>query len=85
MVAFTHTIASPQGLHARPVALTCRCALDHESAVTVRCRGNEADARDMIALMALDARCGDELAVQVEGPDEAAAAAALQQLFAEAL
>ncbi len=85
MVAFTHTIACAQGLHARPVALTCRCAMDHESTVVLRARGLEAEARDMIAVMALDARCGDVLEVTVEGPDEEETAAAFKALFAEVL
>lgn len=85
MVSFNHTIAARLGLHARPVALVCRCALDHESTIKVSARGLDADARDMISLMALDARQGDVLDVTVEGPDEAEAADALRQVFAEVL
>ncbi len=85
MVSFVHTIVSAQGLHARPVAALCRCALDHQSAITVLCRGNRANARDMIDLMALDARCGDEIEITVEGPDEAAAAEAVRALCDQVL
>mgnify|MGYP000040135644 CR=1 FL=1 len=37
--------------------------------------------RDLMGLMGLCARRGDELAVRVEGPDEEACAAALREVF----
>lgn len=85
MITVSHVILSPQGLHARPIAQLCRCALDHASAITVATHGNEADARDMVALMGLDARAGDELIITVEGPDEEPCAAAVRELCATAL
>lgn len=85
MVAFTHVIASPQGLHARPVAMICRVALDHASRLTLAVGDATADASDMIALMALDARRGDTVEVRIEGPDEEETAADLRRVFAEAL
>lgn len=85
MVAFTHVISSPQGLHARPVAQICRVALDHVSDITLTVGDTVARASDMIALMALDARRGDTVEVLVEGADEQEAAEMLRGIFSESL
>ena len=81
MVSFHHTIASAQGLHARPVAVICRFALDHASKIELSCRGEVADASDMIGLMGLNAVMGDDLEVRVEGPDEGETAQALRDVL----
>lgn len=70
-----------EGLHARPVALVASAVHPWESSVTVTCRGASTSARDLMGLMGLCARRGDELAVRVEGPDEEACAAALREVF----
>ena len=81
MRSFSYTIQNAAGLHARPVAQVAAAALEWESAISVTCAGRSADARDLMELMALDASCGDELHVEVEGADEEAAAEALQAIF----
>ena len=49
--------------------------------VTVCCGGLSTSATDLMGLMGLCARKGDELAVKVEGPDEEACADALREVF----
>lgn len=81
MVLFTHVIEDVEGLHTRPVVkivTELQCWL---STVTVSCGASGASAADLMGLMGLDARQGDELIVTVEGPDEEAATMALQQVF----
>ena len=81
MVLFTHVIEDVEGLHARPavkIVTELQCWL---STVTVSCGTSGASATDLMGLMGLDARQGDELIVTVEGPDEEAAAMALQRVF----
>ena len=85
LVTIQHTIGSAQGLHARPVALICRCALDHLSDIELACRGRKADARDMIALMGMNAAAGEVLDVTISGPDEEQTATALQKILKESL
>lgn len=81
MIEFSHVISDAEGLHARPVALVASAVHPWESSVTVTCRGVSTSARDLMGLMGLCARRGDELAVRVEGPDEEACAAALREVF----
>ena len=78
MQEFVHVIADPAGLHARPVTQIVATAMAWQSAVSVSCRGRNAAGTDLMGLMGLDARCGDELSVKVEGPDEEEAAKALR-------
>ena len=78
MVEFTHVITDIEGLHARPVTVICAEALKWGSAITVSCNGRSASAADLMGLMGLSARRGDELAFHVEGSDEQEAAAALR-------
>lgn len=81
MIEFSHTITDAQGLHARPVAQICAAARMWESAVTVACGETSTPATDLMGLMGLCARKGDELVVCVEGTDEEACASALREVF----
>lgn len=81
MVSFTHVIVGPEGLHARPVAQICSQASKVESTVTVRLGSTTASATDLMGLMRLDARKGDELEIMVEGPFEQADAEVMKKVF----
>ena len=61
------------GLHARPAALLARTVSDVDASVTVGFAGKQADARSVLALMALGARGGDTIRVAAAGPDAAEA------------
>ncbi len=81
MVEFSHVIRDAQGLHARPVAMVCAAARKWKSEVAVSCLGTTASACDLMGLMGLCARKGDELRVSVTGSDEEACAEALRDVF----
>jgi len=70
----------PHGLHARPAAAFARRARQHAGTVTVVCGPRSADGKSMVSLMALDARCGDDLAIVATGPSSQAAVATLTAL-----
>lgn len=78
MREFTHVLTDPLGLHARLVVVLVAEARKWESDVTVLVRGSAASGDSLMGLMALDAMCGDELTVRVEGPDEGDAAPAIE-------
>ncbi|MFB9972321.1 HPr family phosphocarrier protein [Pseudoroseomonas cervicalis] len=73
------------GMHARPARVLVQAAKGFQSRVTLRHGGRSADARSMIALLQLGAGPGAAITLEVSGPDEAAALAALRQAFAEQL
>lgn len=78
MIEFTHTIRDRQGLHARPVTQAALVVRSHESAVQISCGDRTVTGDDLMALLSLDASMGDVLTVSVEGPDEQAVAAELE-------
>ncbi len=71
MVSFEYLIHDPMGLHARPVGTLVKAVKPFQNVkITVRLNEKEADARRMFALMALQAKQGDTIAVAVEGENE---------------
>ncbi|WP_236024864.1 phosphoenolpyruvate--protein phosphotransferase [Arenibaculum pallidiluteum] len=59
------------GLHARPAAALAEIARSHDGPVTVSCRGKSANAKSVVALMALATAHGDELTLAASGPGAA--------------
>ena len=62
-------VANAEGLHARPAALFVRAVADAGIAVTIGKAGTDggADARSILAVLALDVRRGDEVVLQADG------------------
>ncbi|MBP2300785.1 phosphoenolpyruvate--protein phosphotransferase [Azospirillum picis] len=56
------------GLHARPAAALVAAAKAHSGPVAIQCRGRNANAKSVVALMGLGTVLGDELTVRAEGP-----------------
>ena len=82
MKEFTHVIADPLGLHARPAGMLVKAVAGYASKVTVTAPTGTADAKRLMAVMRLAAKQGMELTVTVEGADEEKAAAELQAFMA---
>lgn len=85
MQTFTHTIADPMGLHARPAGMLVKAAAAYQSSITITAPTGTADAKRIMAVMRLAAKQGQELTVTVDGADEAAAAEGLKAFLAENL
>ncbi len=85
MKEFTYTIQDEIGLHARPAGLLVKEAKKYESAITIGCKGKSAAATKLMAIMSMGVKQGDEVTVQIDGPDEDAAAAALEIFFRDNL
>ena len=61
------------GLHARPAALLARSLAGLDAGVSVRLGEKQADARSVLAVMALAAGKGDRIEVSARGPQAAEA------------
>src|SRR6202035_2215139 len=72
----TVVITLRQGLHARPAALLARRAKSFGAQISLAAHGRIADARSVVAIMALGVRHGDELILRAEGNEAAQALAA---------
>ena len=62
-----------QGLHARPAAMLARRAKSCGAQISLAAHGRVADARSVVAIMALGVRHGDEVILRAEGSDAAQA------------
>ena len=85
MKEFTYTIQEKVGIHARPAGLLVKEVKMYQSTVTIVKDDKSVNAVKLMALMGMGIKCGDTVTVQVEGPDEADAAAALEVFFKEHL
>jgi phosphocarrier protein HPr len=73
-------ITLPAGvpLHARPAGSFVKAALGFKSRITVSHGEKEADAKSILAVLALGADSGSEIRVRAEGEDAAAAVEAMR-------
>jgi phosphotransferase system HPr (HPr) family protein len=75
------TLPAGVALHARPAGRLVRAAAGFQSTIEVAAGGKRASARSILALLALGAAGGTELALTAEGADAEEAAAALVGLI----
>ena len=75
------TVINKLGLHARPGALVTRTANLFSSAIRLTKGDKSVDAKSILAVMTLAAKCGDEITISADGADEAPALEALCALF----
>ena len=81
MVSFKYTITDEVGIHARPASLLVKEAKSYEDAISISCNGKTADPKKLMALLALGAKQGVEVTVEVTGDTEAETAAKLEEYF----
>ena len=85
MKEFVHVIADPLGLHARPAGMLVKAAAAYSSAVSITAPKGKADAKRIMAVMRLAAKCGDQITITCDGADEETAAAGLQAFLKDNL
>ena len=83
MRKFKYTIK--QGIHALPASFLIQEARTYESRITLRVKGKEVDASNIIAVMALDVMCGQKVEVEICGTDEGVAYRGMKKFFEENL
>jgi phosphocarrier protein len=77
------TISNKLGLHARASAKLTQTASRFTSAVWIARAGRRVNAKSIMGVMMLAAGLGSTVEVETDGPDEEAALAAVETLFAE--
>lgn len=75
------TLPAQVDLHARPAAQVVRTAAGYQSQITVALNGREADAKSLLAILALGARGGSPLRLTASGDDAVVALDALRACF----
>lgn len=70
MVSQKITVTNEQGLHMRPASVFSQAVTPFESSVKVVFNGNTYDAKSVMMLMSACIKCGAEIEIICDGPDE---------------
>lgn len=70
------------GIHARVASRLVRCARGFESSVIAKKDGCDYDLKSVTGIMMLNAKCGELVTVEIDGPDEDEASKSIRDLFA---
>lgn len=86
MKQFIYTITDPVGIHARPAGLLVKAIKTLDSTVTIaKADGKSAVGTKLMALMGLGIKQGETVHITVEGGNENANTAFLEQFFKDNL
>ena len=83
MLKRTITVSNKLGLHARASAKLTQTASRYASGVWIARNGRRVNAKSIMGVMMLAAGRGSSVEIETDGPDEADAIAAIEQLFAD--
>lgn len=81
MKQFTFNVTDENGIHARPAGILVKEAKKFASSVTVERGGKTCDMKKLLALMGMGIKQGETITVTVEGDDEEACAAAVEEFL----
>jgi phosphotransferase system HPr (HPr) family protein len=76
-------VTYPKGIHVRPSVAIVKAVHQYQSKVALRYGDRQADASDVLAILALGVPTGAELTLMAEGLDAQEALDNLSKLFAE--
>ena len=85
MKTVEYTITDELGIHARPAGLLVKEAAKFASSIKIAGPKKEVDAKRIMGVMSLGVKHGDTVRLTIEGADEDAAAAALEQFLKDNL
>lgn len=85
MKSFKHVIKDKAGIHARPAGIVVKEVKKYEAEIRIMSEGKTVDASELMKLMSMGIKCGDEITVQISGVDEEDAEAAIKKVISEYL
>jgi len=83
MKQFHYIITDELGIHARPAGMLAKLAKEYESKIQITKGEKTVAATQLLMLMGLAVKHGDQITVTVEGPDEDVAFDGIQTFFEE--
>ncbi len=83
MKEFKYVITDAEGLHARPAGMLVKEAAKYACRVSIEKSGKEVDAKRIMAVMGLAAKCGNEVIIRCDGEGEEEASTALEKFMQE--
>ena len=82
MKSFDYVITDPVGIHARPAGILVKEVKNYKDSVITLAKGEKSvNLLMLMALMQMGIKQGDKVTVSVEGGDEAAVAAKIEEFF----
>jgi len=75
------TIQNETGMHARPASMLAKEVKKFAARVRLKKNDKEFDPASILSILSMGAKFGDEILIQAEGHDEAAATESLAALF----
>ena len=85
MVSRTLTVNNPEGLHMRPAGVLAKAVTKFESDVTIVFEDKKINAKSLLNIIGACIKCGSEIELVCEGPDEEAALAHATELIESGL
>lgn len=70
MVSRKLTVVNPSGLHLRPAGVLSQTAMKFKSNTIIECGEKRIVAKSVLNVMAAGVKCGAEITVICDGPDE---------------
>lgn len=82
MKTFEYTITDPVGIHARPAGILVKEVKNYKDSTITLAKGEKSvNLLKLMALMQMGIKQGDKVTVTVEGGDEEAVCAAIENFF----
>ncbi len=85
MVSEKVILTNEQGMHMRPASLMSQTVTPFASDVKIEFNGNDYDAKSVMMLMTACMKCGSEILIKCDGPDEREALKAAADLVKSGL
>ena len=86
MKEFNYTVNDPLGLHARPAGMLAKAAKAYpDTTITITKGAKTIKATQLMMIMGLAVKNGDEVTVMAEGPAEDEAIGAMEKFFQDNL
>lgn len=85
MVSAKAVITDASGLHLKPAAVLSEEALKYKSTVTFTFGDTTANAKSILSVLGACVRCGDEIEIVCNGPDEQEALDHLTEIIGKGL
>ena len=85
MVSKKVTLVNAQGFHMRPASVFAQAMAKYTSSVTIKFNGNDYNAKSLLNIIAACIKCGSEIELVCDGPDENEALAEAVQMIESGL
>jgi phosphocarrier protein len=70
MVSQKITITNPQGLHMRPAGVFAKGVAKFDSNINIVFNGKTTNGKSLLNIIGACIKCGNEIEIQCDGPDE---------------